>query len=129
MIVSSLFWWVFKAVGLQGPLAGIIPGVLAQIAFRCWFVAIYHRLEKAIQHRLQRQEAEDAQCASPNETAPPNTVDSDAAANRNDRNKSNWTEVANKLRLELNVVSCGIAAGAGFGDVHAILLYGTLLAS
>jgi hypothetical protein len=33
------------------------------------------------------------------------------------------------LRLELNDVSCSLAAGIGFGSMHAILLYGTLLAS
>ena len=126
-VVSSLFWWVFNAVGLQGPLAGIIHGVLAQFAFRCWFVAIYHRVEKAIQHSVQRQEAEDAQRASSDETAPLNAVNADAAANRNDRSKSNWTEVV-KLRLELNDAPCGIATGVGFGGMHAILLYGILLA-
>jgi hypothetical protein len=33
------------------------------------------------------------------------------------------------MRLELNDWSCGIAAGIGFGAMHALMLYGTLLAS
>jgi len=33
------------------------------------------------------------------------------------------------VRLELNDWSCGIASGVGFGGMHAIMLYGTLLAS
>lgn len=36
---------------------------------------------------------------------------------------------AAKLKLELNDVACGLAAGTGFGGMHAILMYGTLLAS
>lgn len=42
--------------------------------------------------------------------------------------ESNWTETA-KLRLSLNDASCGLAAGIGFGGMHAILLYGSLLAA
>jgi Aph-1 protein len=42
------------------------------------------------------------------------------------RDKTSWTEAA-KLRLQMNDASCGIAAGVGYGGMHAILLYGTLL--
>ena len=34
-----------------------------------------------------------------------------------------------KLKLEMNDVASGIAAGTGFGGMHAILLFGSLLAS
>jgi len=44
------------------------------------------------------------------------------------RTKQSWTEAA-RLRLQLNDASCGIAAGVGFGGMHAIMLFGTLLAS
>jgi len=47
---------------------------------------------------------------------------------RADTEKLSWTEAA-KLRLQLNDASCGVAAGVGFGGMHAVLLYGTLLAS
>lgn len=36
---------------------------------------------------------------------------------------------AARLRLQLNDAACGVAAGVGYGAMHAILFYGTLLAS
>lgn len=121
-VVASMFWWVFHHVGLLGPMSGIIPGVLAQFAFRCAFVAIYHRVEKAIQDSLSMQEIEDSQHQRGSQIlSRPST--------EHDPNPGNdWTAVA-KLRLQLNDAACGIAGGVGFGGMHAILLYGTLLAS
>jgi ABC-type multidrug transport system fused ATPase/permease subunit len=43
--------------------------------------------------------------------------------------RSNTFTQAARLRLQLNDASCGVAAGVGYGAMHAILFYGTLLAS
>ena len=56
------------------------------------------------------------------------TEDEQQQQQRADSEKLSWTEAA-KLRLQLNDASCGVAAGVGFGGMHAVLLYGTLLAS
>jgi len=117
-VVASLFWTVFHYVGLRGPLAGIVPGVLAQFAFRCWFVAVYHRVEKAIQRTVENHEAEDAQRMPSNETARRDGAESTTGSDGEDKNQ--WTVVA-KLRLELNDASCGIAAGVGFGGMQETL--------
>ena len=42
--------------------------------------------------------------------------------------ESKLSETA-QLRLELNDVSAGLAAGVGFGFMHTVMLYGTLLAA
>mmetsp|Transcript_4980 Transcript_4980/g.12390 ORF Transcript_4980/g.12390 Transcript_4980/m.12390 type:complete len:329 (+) Transcript_4980:94-1080(+) len=129
-VVASMFWWVFHFVGMLGPLAGIVPGVLAQFAFRCWFVAVYHRVEKAIQQSLENQEMENEPPVPSNESVRQsgNRPGLNQQTQATEGNKSHWTEIA-KLRLELNDAACGIAAGVGFGGMHAVLLYGTLLAS
>jgi hypothetical protein len=55
------------------------------------------------------------------------------AENRDEtRNSSDHTAEVSEvslLRLELNDVSCGLASGVGFGFMHTVMLYGTLLAS
>ncbi|KAL7576423.1 hypothetical protein ACA910_018227 [Epithemia clementina (nom. ined.)] len=139
-VVASFFWWIFYHIGLRGPMSGIIPGIISQFAFRCWFVSVYHRVEKAIQLSLQQQEAQDSAAT----TTPPQhqnqqrtssesgneavTTTEDETRQPAGTNTNNWTEVA-KLRLELNDAACGLAAGVGFGGMHAVLMYGTLLAS
>lgn len=58
-----------------------------------------------------------------------NHSSSNSSSNRDgSRSKTTWSEAA-RLRLQLNDASCGVAAGVGYGGMHAILLYGTLLAS
>ena len=121
-VSASLFWTVFHAVGLRGPLGGIIPGVVAQFVFRCLFVAMYHRVEKAIQQTLEN--AEDNSRAGTTSSV----NGQEQSAESNDRDKNEWSQVA-KLKLELNDAACGIASGVGFGGMHAVMLYGTLLAS
>lgn len=126
-VVASIAWTVFDAVGLRGPLSAIVPGVLAQFMFRCGFVSLYHKVEAVIQTSLEKQHQEEL---NQQETDP--GTDQTAARNQDRRNKEpserNSTQAA-KLRLELNDAACGVAAGVGFGGMHAILLYGTLLAS
>ena len=128
-VVASFFWWIFYLVGLRGPLAGIIPGILSQFAFRCWFVSVYHRVERAIQQSVQQQEAHDSATQQRTNTTNESGEEGDTTGDsRPNPTSTSWTEVA-KLRLELNDAACGIAAGVGFGGMHAVMLYGTLLAS
>ena len=110
-LVASIFYVIFDAVGLGGALSAIIPGVLGQFLARCGFVSLYHKVEAVIQESMQRHEEQEQ-----NE------------ANNSSSNDSEWAQAA-KLRLSLNDASCGIAAGVGFGGMHSILMYGSLLAA
>jgi hypothetical protein len=116
-LVASLFasfvWWIFNLMGLQHPLLVLFPGVISQFLMRCVFVHLYHKVEKVIQISIARHEEEQQQRQQSADAT--NTT-------------QEWTETA-RLRLELNDWACGLAAGNGFGGMHAILLYGTLLAS
>ena len=128
-VAASFSWWVFDSIGLDGPLAAIIPGVFFQFIARCVFVALYHRVERVIQITLHKQQQND----SSNDSRSNNTSnhnDTDATARRVPRaeRQEDWHQAA-RLRLALNDASCGVAAGVGFGGMHAIMLYGTLLAS
>lgn len=126
---ASLSWFVLDKIGLGGSLAAILPGVFFQFIARCIFVSIYHRVEAVIQASVEKQQAE-AELQAQNADAAPTEDSVRATAGRHVTAEahSNWTEMA-KLKLQLNDASCGVAAGCGFGGMHAILLYGTLLAS
>ena len=117
---ASFCWSIFHFVGLNGPLAIIIPGVFFQFITRCLFVAVYHRVESIIQVTLHKQNDEERRREQQDNT--------DASVRPPRQGEADWVEAA-KLRLELNDASCGVAAGVGFGGMHAVLLYGTLLAS
>jgi Aph-1 protein len=75
-------------------------------------VALYHRVEKVIRLSIEQEDARGR------------TGTNDDLEDYDD----NWTAAA-KLRLQLNDASCGVAAGVGFGGMHAIMLYGSLLAN
>lgn len=100
-LFASFVWYLFDLAGI-GDVALIIllPGVIFQCLARCAFVHIYHKVEKVIEISIARHEEREEE----------------------------FHESA-KLRLELNDWACGIAAGVGFGGMHAVMLYGTLLAS
>lgn len=115
--VGAMFWKVFHMIGFYGPLAAMIPSVLTQFLARCGFVTLYHRVEQVIQESLEKEEEESRQETS--------AADS---GSRTHPTEKNWGEIA-KMRLQLNDAACGVASGVGFGGMHAILLYGTLLAS
>jgi len=116
---ASIVWWLFALVQLDGVVAVLLPGVLAQFMGRCSFVALYHRVEKVIRLSLEEEDAR----ANGSVRQHNSTTDQDLA-----EYDENWTAAA-KLRLQLNDASCGVAAGIGFGGMHAIMLYGSLLAS
>lgn len=117
-LFASMVWWIFDTVGLDlGGVVILLPGVLFQFLMRYYFVSIYHKVEKVIETSIE-QHAQQVQQQQQS------TQNGEAA---NDGEET-WTESA-RLRLELNDWSCGLAAGTGFGGMHAFLLYGTLLAS
>ena len=111
---ASIIWYILDPViGLGGAWSALLPGVLCQFMARCLFVSLYHRVELVIEQSIEKgeQQGEDQR-----------------DGNGGDANASSELEAA-KLKLELNDVASGLAAGTGFGGMHAILLYGTLLAS
>lgn len=120
---ASIVWWFFYIVGLDGLVSVLLPGVLSQFLFRCYFVSLYHKVEKVIRVSLEK---EDARNGNSNDNS--NSNSNDPNADDSDDYDENWTTAA-KLSLQLNDASCGVAAGVGFGGMHAIMLYGTLLAS
>lgn len=115
LLISSLLWLPFSSY--SSVLLLVLPAVVTQQAARCAFVAIYHVVEGAItasinaHERQQQQEQQQQQL----------THDGDLQQEQHHER--------NLMRLELNDWSCGIAAGIGFGTMHALMLYGTLLAS
>ena len=119
-LAASFVWWIFDLIGV-GKYAVVIlfPGVISQFFFRCGFVALYHKVERVIQVSIRNHEEQQQQ--HPQQQRADNVVTSAT-------NDPALSESA-RLRLELNDWACGIAAGTGFGGMHAILLYGTLLAS
>jgi anterior pharynx defective protein 1 len=110
-LLSSLIHLPFRFMDSNAVYIIIPTSVVSQALLRCAFVKIYHKVERVIEKSIQRHEAE----------------------NRDEtRNSSDQTEEVSEvslLRLELNDVSCGLASGVGFGFMHTVMLYGTLLAS
>lgn len=88
----------------------IIPtSVICQFILRCAFVRLYHKVERVIEKSISRHESENRE----------ETINND----------DQTIPEMSLLRLELNDVSCGIASGVGYGFMHTVMLYGTLLAS
>jgi len=110
---ASLFWSILDPViGLDSPWSAILPGVFFSFIFRCLFVTTYHMVEDVIEASIEKSE----------ESRRRNGRDHD-----NDRSDDHVQ--VSKNRLALNDAGCGLAAGVGFGGMHAILLFGSLLAS
>ena len=106
---ASLVWYILNPViGLGGAWAAIIPGVFFQFIFRSLFVNIYFRVENVIEASIAKSEEEQQE---------------------NNEETEDDAVQAVKNRLALNDLACGLAAGVGFGGMHAILLFGSLLAS
>jgi Aph-1 protein len=105
---ASCIWYILGPIlGLDSAWTALVPGILSQFFARCAFCALYHKVEKVIEISIERTEQE--------------------AATSNDRTRTELS--AAKLKLELNDVASGLAAGIGFGGMHALLMYGSLLAS
>jgi hypothetical protein len=112
-LFASLFWYILDpAIGLENAWSALIPGIFFQFIFRCAFVALYHKVEQVIEVSFEKTEEEQQQ----------------AVSSGDDHNEHTDLQVA-KNKLALNDAACGLAAGTGFGGMHAILLFGSLLAS
>ncbi len=111
-LLSSLIWLPFPGGMKSGsnsaaqPLLLIPVAVISQALLRCVFVRLYLKVEGVIERSIRKHER----------------------TGRPERNGDNTNETS-KLSLELNDWACGLAAGTGFGGMHAIMLFGTLLAS
>lgn len=108
---ASVIWYILDPLlGLDSAWSALVPGVVAQFMSRCVFVALYHKVETVIEVSIERGEQE-------------------IQTRRDDSNAEPVDISTAKLRLELNDVASGVAAGTGFGGMHAILMFGSLLAS
>jgi len=108
---ASLCWYILDpTIGLSSPWSAIIPGVFFQFIFRCLFVTIYHKVENVVEASIEKSEE-------------------DRRDNSNDDEVNDDSVQRSKNRLSLNDAACGLAAGVGFGGMHAVLLFGSLLAS
>lgn len=133
---ASLVWLLFHTIGLDSPFSAIVPGVFFQFVARCAFVSLYHKVETVIQQSIAKQQEEEQKEYEQNQNNDPNNnATSTNATNvgviadgqsRINRSRS-WADAA-RLRLELNDAISAIAAATGYGGMHAILLFGTLLA-
>lgn len=109
-LAASLIWFLFDLVGIgKNAYVILFPSVIFQFLFRCGFVVLYHKVEKVIQVSIRNHEEQ--------------------ATRRGQQVSDPAVSESARLRLELNDWACALAAGTGFGGMHAILLYGTLLAS
>lgn len=113
-VVSGFCWYILDPViGLSSGWCAIAPAVLCQFFFRVGFVKMYHKVEQAIEQSVAVSEAENQK-----------------EGENDDDNDSQGTDVgALKLKLELNDAASGFAAGVGYGGLHAIIFFGSLLAS
>lgn len=108
---SALLWLPVPYSQRENPILLMPVGVLMQFVFRILFVQMYHRVEDAVTDSIGRHEHQ---------------------MHGNNNNASSSISPMSEttlLRLELNDWACGIAAGVGFGGMHSLMLYGTLLAS
>jgi hypothetical protein len=108
-LAASICWYMLDPlIGLGGAWSALIPGIFFQFMFRCAFVALYQKVEAVIELSFEKSEEEQEEGENNSQA-----TDLDTA----------------KLKLELNDIASGLAAGTGFGGMHSILLFGSLLAS
>jgi Aph-1 protein len=113
-LFASIFWYILDPViGLSSAWSALIPGIFFQFIFRAGFVALYHKVESVIELSFEKTEEEQQLAVNGDDPNPTEHADLQAAKNK----------------LSLNDAACGLAAGTGFGGLHALLLFGSLLAS
>lgn len=103
---TGVLWRLLHLIFHDNPLIALLPSVVSQFVFRCGYVSVYHQVEAGIERAL----------------------DESMPVEENE----NTTELRNavaKFRLALNDASAAMASAVGFGGMHAVLLYGSLLAS
>ena len=143
-VVSSLLWLPVPSSLRDNPCLLIFPSIAAQFVTRAGFVWLYHKVEHSVERSVRRHQAAEERVRAEAAAARRRRRRSaeDVAANSNNNGGGNGDANANnddddeppasesaKLRLELNDWSSSLAAGTGYGGMHIILLYGTLLAS
>lgn len=139
-LLAALLHLPFKSLslGAQGIFVIIPTSVIAQALSRCAFVHCYHKVETVIEksiarhEQLQRQSHSNSHARTNSNSNNNNNNDGENNINANDNVNVNVNEgpsESQQLKLELNDVSSGIAAGVGFAFFHTVMLYGTLLAS
>ena len=117
----------------DGAWAAILPSIVIQFMCRCWFTTLYHQVERVIQvsfaRHLEEEEEEHAEEDNVVASAPASAdavVGNTAAPLPPTTTRS--ADMA-KFQLALNDGNAAIAAAVGFGGMHAMVLYGTLLSS
>lgn len=132
-VLSSLFWLPVPSSLRSNPYVLIFPAIVCQFVCRAGFVWLYHRVEHSVERSVRHHErAERAQTtASSRGRGASSSADASDENDDDDDDGDNDEGMADsaKLRLELNDWSSALAAGTGFGGMHSIFLYGTLLAS
>ena len=125
-LLAALLHLPFKSLplGAQGVFIIIPTSVIAQALSRCAFVHCYHKVETVIEKSIARHEQQERQSNARNNSNISNNNDGNDNGNENE-----GPSESQQLKLELNDVSSGIAAGVGFAFFHTVMLYGTLLAS
>lgn len=121
-LASSIIWIILPASVRSLPFILIPLSSLCQGACRVGFVSLYIKIESVISASIQKHE-KDAIRRLRNNT---NAEMTDAE--RGELENAIIGE-SSRLRLEMNDYSCGFASGVGFGGMHALMLYGTLLTS
>ena len=136
-VVSSLLWLPVPASLRDNPYVLMFPSIAAQFVTRAGFVWLYHKVEHSVERSVRRHErAEErvraeAAAARRRRRRMDGSSDNghDGAAEDDDDDEPPPASESSKLRLELNDWSSSLAAGTGYGGMHVIFLYGTLLAS
>ena len=109
---ASFCWYILDPlIGLSNVWAAMIPGIFFQFIFRCMFVTVYHKVEDVIEASIAKSEEDNGEGDDDNDDEAANNIQ------------------AAKNRLALNDAACGLAAGVGFGGMHALVFFGSLLAS
>lgn len=143
-VVSSLLWLPVPASLRDSPYLLMFPSIVAQFVARAGFVWLYHKVEHSVERSVRRHQAAEERVRAgaaaarrrrrrSTEEAARNTstngANGGANGGANDDDDGPPASESAKLRLELNDWSSSLAAGTGYGGMHVIFLYGTLLAS
>ena len=133
-VVSSLLWLPVRASLRDNPYVLMFPSIAAQFVTRAGFVWLYHKVEHSVERSVRRHEraeervrAEAAAARRRRRRMDGNSENGNGAVDDDDEPPP--ASESSKLRLELNDWSSSLAAGTGYGGMHVIFLYGTLLAS
>uniref|UniRef100_A0A7S1B4Q7 Uncharacterized protein n=1 Tax=Corethron hystrix TaxID=216773 RepID=A0A7S1B4Q7_9STRA len=125
---ASVVWFLLTLLfkGKGGSLSSLIPAIVFQTIGRVHFLTIYRGVESSIWASIGRDAVNRAARANARRPRTPGGGKDERAAIPLEPVQS---DVPRDMRLELNDAICSIAAGSGYGIMHGLMLYGTLLAS